>query len=137
MRNQTLRAAGRILLDNGFARGKYFRAVMDPGGWRPPRECPVCPRGAIAIAVGVVPDFMVPFEEPGLTVPENATTAVEEIREAERRLRLYLVVELGYLADAAAPDGAVITDWADDPERTQQEAIGACNAAAEYEERAA
>jgi hypothetical protein len=131
--NETLRSAGQILATNGFVQDLYFKVVLDPTGWRPTRECPVCPRGAIAIAAGVDPDFMV-ARTGILLVPEADEAAFHEISEAERLLRRYLVVELGYRADLEASDGAVIQDWADEPERTQQEAVGACNAAAEYED---
>ena len=140
----TLRRAGDIILANGLARGEYVDLLAgDPP--LPVDKCPVCPRSAIALAVGRDPLFVVdwpmhcdgdPYDEDreGSDAERAART---EILAAEKRFREYLVDELGIDATEDDDDGGVIERWADEPGRTASEVVGAFNASAEYEGRAA
>lgn len=132
----TLLIAGAdIILANGFVPNRYYQDKLDATGWRPARKCPVCPRGGIAIAAGHEPDFMVMLDKRGLTAPESDPIAYAKISDAEQRLARYLIAEQD--AEAAATDGEVIENWADDPRRTQPQVIGAMRAAHEYTGRPA
>jgi hypothetical protein len=122
-----------IIEANGFVQHAYFKDIKDSrsiSGWRRSKDCPVCPRAALAIAAGKEPDFMVMLNDAGLTAAESDPVACQEIRDAELRFALYLIREQG--AETALTDGEVIENWADVLERTQPQVVGAMRAADEY-----
>lgn len=133
-----LRRAADIIQANGLARGEYIDLLAgDPP--LPPAKCPVCPRSAIALAVGRDPLFVVewplhcdgdPYDE-GRDGTDVEQTDRALIVSAERTLRRYLVAELAVDAAEDDDDGGVIERWADGPAITQPQVVGALIAADE------
>ena len=110
-----------------------------------PRACPVCPRSAIAIAVGRHPLFAAAWPELCDHYEEDADDAghlsiegqaelqdLRLIHDTERMLVDYLRSEGVNVADLPLwESGTVIERWADDPSRTLPQILGAMRAAAE------
>lgn len=120
-----LRGAADIIQANGLARGEYIDLLAgDPP--LPPAKCPVCPRSAIALAVGRDPLFVVewPLHCDGSTGSEVEEADRALIVSAERTLRRYLVAELAVDAAEDDDDGGVIERWADGPAITQPQVVG-------------
>lgn len=142
--SELLTGAADVIERNGWIQGEYVQPLPDEstGGFRDAKECPVCPRGAIAIAAGRHPMFAAdwPYEcdlAHAMDNPEAAAAvaaeaeqaALNEIVAAEAALARYIRVELRF-ADGSA-DEELIERWADDPYRTWPEILGTMRAAAE------
>jgi hypothetical protein len=139
---EILEAAAGVVERNGWARETYFQS---PGReLKDPRECPVCPRGAIAVAVGRHPMFVADWPEfceakdatdPGeiaeLAQAEQADRAA--IIAAEETLTRYLLAELDHPPTVHRP---MIEDWADRPGRTLEQVLAALRDCARREREA-
>lgn len=96
--------AANVIERNGWTQGFYYDLSVD----LPPAECPVCPLGAIGLAMGAT----------------NPKTDRAFGSPAEVALEQYL-------------DIVTVADWNDDPERTVTEVIAALRGAARAEREAA
>lgn len=96
--------AADIIERNGHCKGFYYETTVDLA----PAECPVCPLGAIGLAMGAT----------------NPKTDRAFGSPAEVALERYL-------------DVATVADWNDDPDRTVDEVIAALRGAARAEREAA
>lgn len=92
--------AANVIEWNGWTQGFYYDASVD----LPPAECPVCPIGAIGLAMGAT----------------NPKTDRAFGSPAEIALERYLGI-------------AAVIDWNDDPDRTAAEVIAALRGAARAE----
>ena len=125
-----------VIQANGFVPNAYYEEKKtDDGRWQPARQCRVCPRGAVAVAAGKDPDFMIVLDARGLTAAESDRDTYDAISDAEQRFAHYLTVEQG--AEPFPTDGEVIEAWADAPGRTKPHVVGAMRAADEYAGRPA
>lgn len=137
---ELLTVAAGYIERNGLADTLYLDPIEEENGWRPDHKCPMCPRGAIAMAAGQDAEFMVGRgfadlvdDEP---TPEEAA-AFAEIAAAERVLIDYILDELrwraaGQRAGRAIADRSaeVIEMWADEYHGAAPPVIGAMRAAA-------
>jgi hypothetical protein len=138
IRQPHLARAADIIQTNGLAREYY---VLERPGGLPPARCPVCPRGAIALAVGQDPRFVVDWPNYCRMTTAHSDprrqaerAARAEIITAEKAFARYLREELGFTEGAA--DGVLIENWTDTGDRSQTQVVGALLAAAEYDGRA-
>lgn len=137
--SDVLDAAVAHIHQYGWIRDEYVETNANP------RTCRVCPRGAIAIANNRHPLYAVDWPELAehytgddddagtLTVEGDAELAdLRLIVEAERLLVAYLKSEGVDVGDLPPWDvGTFIERWADDPERTLPQILGAMTAAAQ------
>lgn len=130
--------AGDIIQTNGLAREYY---LLQRRGLAV-AQCPVCPRGAIALAASQDPRFVVDWPEycraaeaddgqPGNPAERMARA---EIITAETMFARYIRTELEF--DHGSDDGVLIENWTDAPDRTEPQVVGALRAAAEHGGRA-
>lgn len=92
--------AANVIERNGHCKGFYYDLSVD----LPPAECPVCPLGAINLAMG------------------NPNPKTDRVfgSPAEVAMERYL-------------DAASVADWNDDPDRTAEQVIAALRGAARAE----
>lgn len=104
--------AAEIIERNGLHKG----AMFDRAESAPPEECPVCPWGALAIAVVGTPSL-------------RTNTDV-------RAVKPYANVLAAFLGLPGTDSSWSVPDWNDAPERTADEVIAALKAAAQAEREA-
>lgn len=126
-----------VILTNGLVQEDYYEPPTDDRGRvlnHNPKDCPVCPRGAISVAAGQHPEFAADFDAEDDTYEDEHLAAFEAIAAAERLLVDHLVGVVGfpahpYLVVTRSP--AVIEEWADAEGRTLPQIVDAMRAAAE------
>lgn len=132
--SEILSKAADIIATNGWVQEEYYLPIFERHTLRElrdPRKCEVCPRGAIAVAVGRHPLFIVDwpnhclFESDADITAEEATDR-DAIVGAERALANHLGVD----------DATGIEQWADDPDRALSEILAALREAAQAEAEA-
>ncbi|TDB86451.1 hypothetical protein E1264_17790 [Actinomadura sp. KC216] len=132
----------------GFSPGEFHKTIFEDAEGREvdplnltgahrrrdSRQCPCCPRGAIAVVTGHVPFAVELFFDK----PDDPA-----MRAAERALVDYLIDVAEWMPRRARarswlPDRApeLIEFWADEDGRTQDEVITTLRAAAEHERKA-
>lgn len=124
---------------NGLMPNQFYEA-----GPRPPRECRVCPRGALAVAAGRHPEFAAMWPmycdafDPDVDSDENPPESDAEgfdmglITSAESALALHLLTVVRYVPRGSRPRTLteVIEEWADEDGRTVEEITAAMRGAA-------
>ncbi|WP_433233910.1 DUF6197 family protein [Actinomadura nitritigenes] len=140
MNSVLLDAGADVIARNGFAPGDYYTEKRGgDGGYLPMNQCPVCPRGAIAIAAGCGPvDFAQGWHENWKdTVPRLSEAAAPAVRAAEQALAAFLPERwepaAGLIERQAVDCSRIIERWADEEGRTQDQIVETMRAAAEHE----
>jgi hypothetical protein len=144
--SEILDGAAGVIQRQGWVQKNYYRSQLDAAGReRNPRSCAVCPRAAIALAVGRHPKFEVQWpahreprdaDDPAELAEQDLAECAdrEAIGRAEEALVLHLLVVVGYRPTISS--SPVIENWADQPSRTLPEVLQVMRECARLEREA-
>lgn len=135
--SEILDGAAGVIERNGLVFDSYYGMVLeDSGREKDPRTCTVCPRSAIAVALGRHPMFVSDWPEncasPGAPDPAELADRTA-IAAAESALERHLVQVAGYRPSTGMHP--TIEDWADQSGRTLAQVLEALRGCAQAERR--